>query len=498
MKKHTIIFLMIFVYVTGISGYGYFNYLKTEKELMDKIDKTLFATASALPFIIGEKYHDNIVDKNSVTEKNFMDKGFQLSKYARISNLTYLYSLILDRENKIRFTSTSFTEEDIKKSDFFPFFFEYEDKDISEIVRYVIKSGEIQFETASDEWGKFRAIYIPIKRDNLTYVVCADILISDIDAILNEELFNSVLTALFFLILLIPVVILYIRTIEQEKKNLELIIDDKTKELVDINKDLKKLSNQLAKYLSPQIYNSIFTSKKEVKVESKRKKLTIFFSDIKDFTKITEHLEAEDLTYLLNNYLNEMSLIAMKYGATIDKYIGDAIVIFFGDPESKGVKEDALLCVSMAIEMKLRMEELRRKWEARGVTQPFKIRMGINTGYCTVGNFGSESQLDYTIIGSNVNLTSRLESAAEVNEILISKETYLLIKDNVNCVERGKIVAKGFEHPIQTYQVTDNYHRNYVEEKLNGFSVAVDFDNPNVDKTKIVHVLEDIIKKLEN
>ena len=130
------------------------------------------------------------------------------------------------------------------------------------------------------------------------------------------------------------------------------------------------------------------------------------------------------MTDLLNNYLDEMSHIALRHGATIDKFIGDAVVAFFGDPELKGAKEDALACVAMALEMRSRIEELRKDWSSRGVAEPFHIRMGINTGFCTVGNFGSLDRMDYTIIGSQVNLTSRLELAADVDQILISYETY--------------------------------------------------------------------------
>jgi class 3 adenylate cyclase len=105
--------------------------------------------------------------------------------------------------------------------------------------------------------------------------------------------------------------------------------------------------NRELEALSPQVYHSIFTGAQNVGIASTRKKLTIFFSDVVNFTETTEKLESEDLTNLFNHYLTEMTNIALEYGATIDKYIGDAIMVFFGDPESKGVKEDALACVRM-------------------------------------------------------------------------------------------------------------------------------------------------------
>lgn len=224
-------------------------------------------------------------------------------------------------------------------------------------------------------------------------------------------------------------------------------------ELAQKSSQMEQLSNQLAKYLSPQVYESIFQGRQEVKIAASRKKLTVFFSDIVDFTETADRMESEELTQLLNHYLTEMSQIALQHGATVDKYIGDAIVIFFGDPETRGVREDARACLRMAVEMREKMRELKEVWRAAGIARPLRCRMGIHTDFCTVGNFGSEDRLDYTIIGRGVNIASRLESHAKPGEILISYETYAQINDEFACKELGEIAVKGMSYPVATYQV---------------------------------------------
>ena len=217
---------------------------------------------------------------------------------------------------------------------------------------------------------------------------------------------------------------------------------------------MEDVSGQLAKYLSPQIYESIFSGKQNVEVKSYRKKITVFFSDIVNFTAISDKLESEELTALLNFYLNEMSQIALKHGATIDKYIGDAIMIFFGDPESFGIEEDARRCVAMAVEMQQRMAELWGYWSKHfGLKKDLEIRVGINTGYCTVGNFGSEDRLDYTVVGAAVNLASRLESAATPSGILVSEETYFQVKDYFSFDAPQQLELKGLERGVIAYEV---------------------------------------------
>lgn len=224
-------------------------------------------------------------------------------------------------------------------------------------------------------------------------------------------------------------------------------------ELQSTNSYLQTISTNLAKYLSPQLYRSIFRGDKNVALTTERKKLTIFFSDITDFTKITERLQPEELTTLLNEYLTQMSDIALRHGGTIDKFIGDAFMAFFGDPETKGVAEDAKACVQMAIDMQHRLTALNVDWQQRGLAQPLRVRMGINTGYCNVGNFGSSDRMDYTIIGGEANLAARLQSVAEPGSIVISAETHALVRDVVKARPLPPIFVKGISREISPFLV---------------------------------------------
>jgi adenylate cyclase len=132
-------------------------------------------------------------------------------------------------------------------------------------------------------------------------------------------------------------------------------------------------------------------------------------------------------------------------------------MVFFGDPETRGVKEDARACVRMAIAMQKRMRELGEMWRDAGIERPLACRIGIHTGYCTVGNFGSEDRMDYTIIGGAVNLASRLEHEAPPGGILLSFETFAHVKDEIHCEEMGRITVRGLAHPVATYRVVDDH-----------------------------------------
>jgi class 3 adenylate cyclase len=256
------------------------------------------------------------------------------------------------------------------------------------------------------------------------------------------------------------------RTIEHKlRAEKEDLLDQKLRDQAIIEEKsmhLENIANRLAKYLSPQVYKSIFTEE-EASTTHKRKNLTVFFSDIVNFTDLSDTLEPEKLAQIINNYLSEMTTIALECGGTIDKFIGDAVMVFFGDPESLGEEEDALNCIEMALRMKARVEELREYWERNGVKGGLDIRVGIATGHCTVGNFGSNQRMDYTALGGPVNISARLESKAPKNEILISDATHNLIKGKVETNYFDEIKLKGFARPIGIHLVKDfrsDNHRN--------------------------------------
>ncbi|MBT4690322.1 MAG: PAS domain S-box protein [Rhodospirillaceae bacterium] len=266
---------------------------------------------------------------------------------------------------------------------------------------------------------------------------------------------------------------------QRKKTEAELVMAKQRAE--EQNSTLEAVSNQLAKYISPQLFQAIFSGEQKVAIESKRKKLTVFFSDIVDFTEIADQLESEELTALLNQYLTEMSLIAHQHNANFDKFIGDAMMFYFGDPETRGVKEDAAACVRMAIAMQKRMGELQVEWKNLGLDRPFEVRIGVNTGYCTVGNFGSEDRMDYTIIGSEVNLASRLQSHADVGGILLASETYALVKDWLLAEKGDSITVKGFPKPVMTYRVKGAYddlnaENRVIHKDIDGMSLTIDRD----------------------
>jgi class 3 adenylate cyclase len=241
--------------------------------------------------------------------------------------------------------------------------------------------------------------------------------------------------------------------LEEKEAQLNRRLEDANRQLEAANDFLVTISTKLSHYLAPQIYKSIFSGQKDVTIHTERKELTIFFSDIKDFTATTEGLQPEEITHLLNEYFTEMSTIALKHGGTVDKFIGDALVIFFGDPETKGTMEDAQACLTMATEMQRRLAELNVKWRSAGTEQPFRVRMGINTGFCNVGNFGSADRMDYTAIGAEVNLAARLQSIAEPGHIVLSYETYALVRDMVAARALPQISVKGINRMVVPYVV---------------------------------------------
>lgn len=238
--------------------------------------------------------------------------------------------------------------------------------------------------------------------------------------------------------------IMYIGSlVYQETRQLSV----KHRQEYELRHSLEQFRSLLSPYLGPhhrENGNSV----------ARRKRLTVFFSDIEGFTQLMDSEDESMVADMLNSYFASMATIANKYGGTLDKFIGDGVMIFFGDPQSRGPEEDALACVAMALEMRERFDQISRSWQSRTQNEPLHLRIGIHTGFCLVGDFGSSERKDYTAIGSTVNQASRLEGSACRDEILISEETYKLVQRHICALHRGDIPLKGLARPVCVYSVS--------------------------------------------
>ena len=264
-----------------------------------------------------------------------------------------------------------------------------------------------------------------------------------------------------------------------------------------------EFANQLSRYAPQQLWQSIMKGETEAKIEYTRKKMTIFFSDIQGFTELSETLIPDDLAFLLNDYLSHMTDIARQYEGTVDKFMGDAILIFFGDPTTQGIEQDAKTCVEMAVAMRKQMKILRERWVKMGYPA-LHIRMGISTGYCHVGNYGAAHRMAYTIVGRDANLAARLQSAAEVDEILLADDTYQLVHQHFLCVPKAPLQLKGIQGMVDTWQVVEKYnesleeYQRWFDYEYKGFHLLLNLDEvQNFEYPELVSVLERMIKRIQ-
>jgi adenylate cyclase len=218
-----------------------------------------------------------------------------------------------------------------------------------------------------------------------------------------------------------------------------------------INEEREKEATQRSfeAYLPPSVVKRQLAHPESI-FEVQKKELTIMFTDIKSFTTYSSIMSPDQIQNFLAEYFDAMVQIVFKYEGTVDKYIGDGLMVFFGAPEPQA--DHAVRCVKAAIEMQKKCRELKEKWVREGLF-PLKIRVGINTGEVVVGNMGTRKKLAYTVLGSDVNLANRLESNAPVEGIMISRRTYDLVKDEIPTLSHEPVLVKGLDTPIEVYTV---------------------------------------------
>ncbi len=218
-------------------------------------------------------------------------------------------------------------------------------------------------------------------------------------------------------------------------------------------REKRKIKNIFSKYVSKGVVEELLKNQ-EVKLGGEKRIVSVLFSDIRGFTSMSEKIKPEDVVTILNEYLSEMTDIIFKNKGTLDKFIGDAVMAVFGSPVF--LKDHAERAVKTAVQMIKRLNELNEKWIKEG-KKNLKIGIGINSGEVIAGNMGSLKRLEYTVIGDNVNLASRLESMNKElgTEILISENTYREVKDIVRVKKFENIKIRGKEESITVYEVLD-------------------------------------------
>ncbi|MBT4160768.1 MAG: hypothetical protein HOE54_05625 [Gammaproteobacteria bacterium] len=210
--------------------------------------------------------------------------------------------------------------------------------------------------------------------------------------------------------------------------------------------ELEQAKERLRPFIAPQL------DRWESTPQVRRKRLTVFFSDIEGFTHLMDTVDETAVARWLNAYLEAMTKIAGIYGGTVDKFLGDGMMIFFGDPDSDGPVADAYACVSMAVDMRDKLRQMSTTWETG---RTIHIRIGIHTGYCLVGSFGCVERMDYTALGSAVNQASRIEGVAGRDEIVISESTFRLLRPWIRVKSLGKVALKGLSAPVDLHRVEE-------------------------------------------
>ena len=249
--------------------------------------------------------------------------------------------------------------------------------------------------------------------------------------------------------------------------------------LADTMKDMKLSLKSFTKYMPLQLVRNLLKNKADIVVGGESKRLTLFFSDIAGFTTISEAMEPNALMHHLSEYFEEVTSILIEHQGTIDKYIGDAVMVFWGAPnEDKNQEYNA--CIS-ALLIQNKLKELNKKWATKGFPE-LGTRIGLHVGEVVVGNVGSSDRMNYTVIGDSVNLAARLEGTNKYYDtnIIISESLYEVVKDKFLCRTLDIVAVKGKTKGVRIYElVTELGNKNlavpkkqveFIEKFEKGFS----------------------------
>lgn len=237
----------------------------------------------------------------------------------------------------------------------------------------------------------------------------------------------------------------HLEEVARLNRQLEARVEEQMAELVR--------TGELKRFLPPQVAEGLLAGQLSPVEGFERRKLTLLFADMVGFTDLSETLEPEELSEVLNEYLREMTAVAVSHRGTLDNYIGDGLMVIFGAPTPDEESVQAWSAVQAAFGMRARAEELTAAIRGRGIPADLRMRVGINTGHCTVGVFGSDVMRAYKAVGFAVNVAARLQSEADPGTVLAGFRTYALVKDRVRAEPREPLMLKGAARPVEAWEI---------------------------------------------
>lgn len=237
----------------------------------------------------------------------------------------------------------------------------------------------------------------------------------------------------------------HLQQVARLNRQLEARVEEQMAELVR--------TGELKRFLPHPIAEGLLAGDLSPSEGFERRKLTMLFADMVGFTDLSDALEPEELSEVLNEYLREMTAVAVSHRGTLDNYIGDGLMVIFGAPVPDEESVHAWAAVQAAFRMKARAEELTTAIRGRGIPADLRVRVGVNTGHCTVGVFGSDVLRAYKAVGFAVNVAARLQSEAEPGMVLVGFRTYALVKDLVRAQQREPLILKGAARPVEAWEI---------------------------------------------
>jgi adenylate cyclase len=330
-------------------------------------------------------------------------------------------------------------------------------------------------EPTADNWGIWLSAYAPIftSTGKLDGIIGIDVSAQNIIAHELHYKISVYIISVIVALLMLPIGFLIARRIRQPLSQLamemekvrhfeldsEVKVFSRIREIDSMVQQLENMKRGLRsfrKYVPADLVQELIELGVDAKLGGEKKTLTIFFSDIANFTTMSEKLEPEVLVAFLGEYLNVMNACLLQNQATVDKYIGDGVMAFWGAP--RAVDEPAVKACQAALACQQQIQQLNQKWQAADLDLAFHTRIGINTGEVIVGNMGSDARMSYTVIGDNVNLTSRVESANKFygTSLLITEPTYQQVKDHFVTRLLDYAVLAGKAIPIRLYELVGN------------------------------------------